>query len=312
MILVTGIANKISKTIVHQLVELGQEIKVFYRSAEDLKGIDTSSIQKFEGDILDVTDVYEAMQGVDMVIHCDTIEECIPVSYENRMKYNVEGTANMVNALLHHGGKRIIFLSSIHTLGSEPEKVITEETKSEKNEWTTDQALSFMLAEREIWRGSVEGLDVNIIHAAPFVDKDLNKYHLLQTAQNALASGKVAIYPSPIHYVGIEDVAQLIVQISQQEKWNQRWIAIAETIEAEKFYAVVAKHFSTSWKAKKTQSSSTYFKVVNDFIKSTLGLKVRTFRRANARRMMTPFQYDSSLTQKTFPIHWKKLPDLLS
>lgn len=311
MILVTSIANKIGQSIAHQLLEQGLEVKVFIRNKEELSVIPSKNLSFSEVNILDVTEVYENIEGVDTVIHCDVIDESTSVSYEKRMKYNVEGTANIVNALLHHGGKKIIFLSSIHTLGADPEKIVTEETKSEKNEWTTEQALSLMLAEREIWRGNVEGLDVNIVHSAPFLDKGLSENHLLQTAQNALQKGTVEIFPAPVHYVGIDDVATLTVRLSQMEKWNQRWIAIAESLPPQQFYTFLGQHFSYKWKMKKMESSSVYFKVLGDFLQSVIRNKERSFRRANARRNMTSFKYDNFITSQTFSIQWKKLEDLL-
>jgi nucleoside-diphosphate-sugar epimerase len=49
--------------------------------------------------------------------------------------------------------KKMLHVSSIAAIGGKPNEVLTEETKWEKNEWTTHYGITKMLAEREIWRG---------------------------------------------------------------------------------------------------------------------------------------------------------------
>lgn len=310
MILVTGASNILGKSIVQKLLNEGESVKILATNQELSKSFSTENISFHQGDILDVTDVYEAMADVDMVIHCDTIAEHSLTTYEKRIKYNVEGTANIVNAMLYHGVSKIIFISSIHTLGVDPEKIINEETKSEKNEWTTDPALSFMLAEREVWRGSVEGLEITIIHSAPIFLEDENLEYLYADAYKAIQKGNITLGNSDIHYVGLNDLTELIWRVSRQSTWNQKWIAIAESLPQLEFYRIISQYLGLTFSHNILNRSRVFFKISKDFIGSLFG-KVRMYRRTNGRREMVKFRYDSTFTNDTFDMKWQKLSELL-
>ena len=154
MILVTGAANNIGQELVQQLLIAGFSLKLTGSPNDDWSRWEKYShqIQFVQSHILDVTEIYEIVKDVEAVFHCDTINEYQTVSHENRMKYDVEGTANIVNAMLYHGVKKIIFFSSLKAMISVPNKILDENCKADVNEWTTEFALSMILAEREICR----------------------------------------------------------------------------------------------------------------------------------------------------------------
>ncbi len=314
MILVTGANSCIGEEVVRQLVMSGMRVKVFHDADDNLSHLRSISdqIDFFQGDILDVTDIYEAVSGVDGVFHCAVIDERTSATYEQRMKYNVEGTANVVNAMLYHQVPKIIFFSTLSALGAEPEKIADENTKSEKNEWTTEQALSFILAEREIWRGSAEGLQVSVINSAEVLSQDLKGSHLLAETVNSLKSGKPDIYPSDIYYVSLKDLIQLSLKIYHQGEWNKRWLAIGGSDTMLHFYQKVSQKYPSEWKPRIMKKSTVFFKVVKDFIISTFSGNNRSYRRVHGKRLMTGLKFDASQTTSAFDIRWTSLEDFLS
>jgi dihydroflavonol-4-reductase len=309
MILVTGAANNIGQELVQQLLSAGFSLKLTGSPNDDWSRWEKYShqIQFVQSHILDVTEIYEIVKDVEAVFHCDTINEYQTVSYENRMKYNVEGTANIVNAMLYHGVKKIIFFSSLKAMISVPNKISDENSKADVNEWTTEFALSMILAEREIWRGSVEGLDVNIINCADILVNSTSGKNLYSEAIRNINRGKVEIYPSNIEYVVVKDVVNLSLKILHGNHWNASWLALGGSINPSRFYQLIANHSSSNWKPIMMQSHSVYFKRVNDFFKSVLKGKERTFRKANGKFLMTNFQFNNELTTQTFEMHWNSI-----
>ena len=309
MILVTGAANNIGQELVQQLLSAGFSLKLTGSPNDDWSRWEKYShqIQFVQSHILDVTEIYEIVKDVEAVFHCDTINEYQTVSYENRMKYNVEGTANIVNAMLYHGVKKIIFFSSLKAMISVPNKISDENSKADVNEWTTEFALSMILAEREIWRGSVEGLDVNIINCADILVNSTSGKNLYSEAIRNINRGKVEIYPSNIEYVVVKDVVNLSLKILHGNHWNASWLALGGSINPSRFYQLIANHSSSNWKPIMMQSHSVYFKRVKDFFKSVLKGKERTFRKANGKFLMTNFQFNNELTTQTFEMHWNSI-----
>lgn len=314
MILVTGATSTIGEEVVRQLLMSGIRVKVFHATDENLSRLQSISnqIDFVQGDVLDVTDVYESVSGVNGVFHCAVIDERTSATYEQRIKYNVEGTANVVNAMLYHQIPKIIFFSTLSALGAEPQKVADENTKSEKNEWTTEQALSFILAEREIWRGSVEGLDVSVINSAEVLIPDLKGSHLLSETISSLKSGKVDIYPSDVYYVSLKDLVQLSLKIYHQGEWNKRWLAIGGSDTMFNFYQKVAQKYPSEWQPRVMKKSTVFFKVIKDFIVSTFSGKNRSYRRVHGKKLMSEMKFDASHTTSTFDIQWTSLDDFLA
>lgn len=314
MILVTGATSWIGEEVVRQLVGSGMQVKVFHEADADLSRLYAipNHVVFVQGDILDVTDIYEAVEGVQGVFHCAVIDERTSATYEQRMKYNIEGTANIVNAMLYHRIPKIIFFSTLSALGAEPEKVADENTKSEKNEWTTEQALSFLLAEREIWRGSVEGLDVAVINSADILTQDLRESHLLSETVRALNSGKADIYPSDIYYVYLKDLVQLSVKIYHQGEWNKRWLAIGGNERMLHFYQKISEKYPSAWQPRSMKKSTVFFKVLGDFLLSTFTGENRRYRRVHGKRLMAPMRFDGTYTTSVFGLKWTSLNDILT
>jgi nucleoside-diphosphate-sugar epimerase len=78
---------------------------------------------------------------------------------------NIEGTANVVNACIQKGVKRLLFVSSVAALGRIREDKPIDETMN----WTPETSNSEYgktkyLSEMEVWRGMSEGLSVVVVN----------------------------------------------------------------------------------------------------------------------------------------------------
>ncbi|MBJ6907592.1 NAD-dependent epimerase/dehydratase family protein, partial [Vibrio cholerae] len=80
-------------------------------------------------------------------------------------KINIEGTANVVNAALGAGVKKMVHVSSVAALG----RIRENETINETMNWTEETSnsnygKSKYLAEMEVWRGIAEGLEAVMVN----------------------------------------------------------------------------------------------------------------------------------------------------
>lgn len=314
MILVTGATKVIGKEVVRQLVASGQPVKVFCSSESDISKLKSqfNHLTFVLGDILDVTDVFEVMEGVSAVYHCDLVDEFTAADYRHRMKYNVEGTANIVNAMLYHGVSKLIFFSTLTALAAEPEKISDESSKVEKNEWTSEEALSILLAEREAWRGSVEGLEVAVINCANILTHTDDTNHWMADITKSIQSGKVDIYPSTVYYVALKDVIQLALKIQASSTWNKRYLAIGGGLKMLEFYQKISEKHTGSWNVHDMGDASVFFKVCKDFLLSAFTGRNRRYRRVHGKRLMTDLKFDASHTTETFGMKWMTLDEWLS
>ena len=110
MILVTGATGFIGRYLVSKLLESGQKVRALVRS-ETRSEILPKSTQIVVGDILDLSSLKNACDGVDGVIHlASTIREVGDCTFQS---LNYHGTRNVISAIKETGTKRLV-LSLIH------------------------------------------------------------------------------------------------------------------------------------------------------------------------------------------------------
>ena len=129
-ILVTGGAGYVGSTAVAILVERGYEVVVF----DDLSMGHADAVDPratfIEGSLLDPDALRSALAGCEAVIHFAG-KSLVGESVEKPDLYhhvNVDGTANLLDAMAIHGIDRIVFSSSAATYGQPVDDPITEES----------------------------------------------------------------------------------------------------------------------------------------------------------------------------------------
>jgi NAD dependent epimerase/dehydratase len=134
-ILITGSAGFIGSHLVEKCVELGFDVKAFthYNSTNSFGWLDNSAVRNdievVSGDVRDYDSVFNAMKGVDGVLHLAALIG-IPYSYVSPLAYirtNVEGTYNIVQAGRELDIENILVTSTSETYGTAQFVPITEQ-----------------------------------------------------------------------------------------------------------------------------------------------------------------------------------------
>jgi UDP-N-acetylglucosamine 4,6-dehydratase len=121
VVLVTGGTGSFGKKFTKILLEEKQPKKVIIFSRDELKqhemqvgGYNQENLRYFIGDIRDRERLLRAMHGVDVVVHAAALKQ-VPACEYNPMeaiKTNIMGTANVVEAALDAGVKKVLMVST--------------------------------------------------------------------------------------------------------------------------------------------------------------------------------------------------------
>jgi UDP-N-acetylglucosamine 4,6-dehydratase len=121
VVLVTGGTGSFGKKFTKILLEEKQPKKVIIFSRDELKqhemqvgGYNQENLRYFIGDIRDRERLLRAMHGVDIVVHAAALKQ-VPACEYNPMeaiKTNIMGTANVVEAALDAGVKKVLMVST--------------------------------------------------------------------------------------------------------------------------------------------------------------------------------------------------------
>jgi dihydroflavonol-4-reductase len=256
MILITGATGLVGSHLLVELVRQGKQVRALKRA-----GSDTSNVDKifahynvplpdksiwFEGDVTDYFSLLDAMDGVEHVYHCAAMVSFAASDEDKLMKVNAEGTANVVNAAMEKGVKKLCHVSSTAALGrADNDKIITEETTWKISKKNSAYAVSKYAAEREVWRGTEEGLKAIIVNPCIIIgpgDMEKSSGRMIQSIRNGLQ-----FYPGGANaFIDVRDVAKIMISLMESQLKNERFILAAENLEYKKIFELIAAALNKS------------------------------------------------------------------
>ncbi len=219
MILVTGATGFLGSVLVRQLLDpsagsgqAGEAVRILRRSSSalDLLGDAANGVEHAIGDVTDAASVREAMRGVAFVYHTAAFVGFGGAKDAERLHaVNVGGTANVVNAALEEGVRRLVLTSSQAAFGrpETPVGTIDETTEWVASKMNTAYARSKHEAELEVHRGIAEGLDAVIVNPAVIFGPGRPGENTMEIVEK-VRNGRVPAAPAGgTSVVDVEDVA---------------------------------------------------------------------------------------------------------
>ena len=243
MILITGATGLVGSHLIQQLVKTDSPVRALYRKEIPLNEFGTK-VDWVKGDILDIFSLEDAMQGVKQVYHCAAIVSFNPSKIKSLQKTNIEGTANIVNACINTGVKKLLFVSSVAALGRIREDKPIDESMS----WTPETSNSEYgktkyLAELEVWRGMGEGLDVAVVN--PVIILGSGDWTSGSSAIFKSAYDEFPWYTSGMSgFVDVNDVVNAMIIIMQSTISGERFIISGADAFYKDIFEMMAKYFN--------------------------------------------------------------------
>lgn len=243
MILVTGGSGLLGKELINQLLLAGKKVRGIYHNTA-LENHTSENFQAVQCDILDVMALEEAMQGVDQIYHCAAMVNFHPSQLTKMYKINIEGTANVVNAALDAGVKKMVYVSSVAALGRIREDRPIDETMNWTEETSNSKyGQSKFLAEMEVWRGISEGLDAVIVNPVIILgagDWTTGSSQIFKSAYNEFPWYTTGTSG----FVDVRDVAKAMIALMNSDITAQRFILSAHTLGYKDIFTLIAKEFN--------------------------------------------------------------------
>ena len=271
MILVTGGTGLVGSHLLYDLCKSGSQVRAIKRGASNISNVNkvfsyyTSDSEKLlkniewvDADLLDVYSLLEAMEGITEIYHCAAMVSFEPKHEDEMMKVNIEGTANMVNAAMEKKVKKFLHVSSIATIGrNKNDKISSEELFWKASPENSNYAISKYGAEREVWRASVEGLNVIIVNPSVVIGSG----NWQQSSSNMFSKAYKGIkfYTEGVNgFIDVRDVSALMIKLMESEITNERYILNSENISFRHYFDSMHATFNkplSSIKAGKLLSS---------------------------------------------------------
>ena len=251
MILVTGATGLVGSHLLLKLIEQDRVLVALYRSEskknstldflkERTKSAKVAEIIWRKGDVCNQPSLAVAFEGITHLYHCAAFISFAQYKQETLMEVNQQGTTNLVNLAIKHQLKKIAYISSIATLGSDT----TSDSIDESSPWNADQdhtpyAYSKFGAELEVWRATQEGVPAVIVNPGVILGTGVEG-NPLELLCNQI-DNHLLFYPKgATGYVTVEDVVHVLTDLMDSETKNERFILVAENWSYEQMLRRIA------------------------------------------------------------------------
>ncbi|BAE50168.1 hopanoid-associated sugar epimerase [Paramagnetospirillum magneticum] len=231
-VLVTGATGFVGAAIVRALLARGEAVRVLARPASDRRNVANLHVEVAEGRLEDAASLRKAMAGCRVLIHTAADYRIWVPDPAAMMKANVEGTRTLMEAALAEKVERVVYTSSVATLGHVEGGVADEDTPSDISDKVGPYKQSKFLAEEVVRRMVAEqGLPAVICSpSTPIGPGDVKPTPTGRMIVEA-ASGRMPAYvDTGLNIVHVDDVAAGHLLALDKGRIGERYILGGENL----------------------------------------------------------------------------------
>ena len=237
MVVITGASGLLGLTLVDHFTSRNIPVTGLYRRS---KPAQRENVTWIESDITDVNALTEVFKGATCVIHAAALVSFARRHKEKMFQVNVEGTANVVNACLKAGVKRLVHVSSVAALGKSPnQNIVNEESPWPGASIPSNYGLTKYLAELEVRRGEAEGISVALVNPSVILTSygwNRSSGQIFQYLKN----GGIFYTDGSINYVDARDVAEAVFRLYENTSLKGRYILNSGSLPWKTFFDSVS------------------------------------------------------------------------
>lgn len=117
MIAVTGATGLIGSSVVRQLLNSGKSVRVLVRKGSNMSNVSGLDVEVFEGDLEDASSLAPFVSGCEGLFHLAANYKLWTKNPDELFRVNCDGSKMIILAAAEAGVQRIIYTSSVATLG---------------------------------------------------------------------------------------------------------------------------------------------------------------------------------------------------
>ncbi len=209
--LVTGANGFVGSAVMRCLLAAGHEVRCLVRSGSDQRNLDKSTVEISEGDLRDTASLQRAVNGCDNLFHVAADYRLWVPDPETMYDINVRGTQALILAAAEAGMKRMVYTSSVATLGLNSDGTpANEETPSSLATMTGHYKRSKFLAEQAVQKLTNEHkLSLVIVNpSTPIGPCDIRPTPTGRMVLDTLCGRMPAYVNTGLNVAHVDDIAQ--------------------------------------------------------------------------------------------------------
>ncbi len=238
---VTGATGFIGASIVRELLADGREVRALARSTSDLSNLKGLDVEVWQGDLLDTTGLLSGLKGCDVLYHAAADYRLWTRSPDEMYRTNVGGTTSVLEAAMESGISRVVYTSSVGTLGNPGHGMPgTEDAPVTLADMVGHYKKSKFLAEREAERFIANGLPLVIVNpSTPVGPWDIKPTPTGKIIVDFLKRKMPAYLDTGLNLIGVEECARGHILAEQKGSPGSRYILGNENLSLREIFRIL-------------------------------------------------------------------------
>jgi dihydroflavonol-4-reductase len=242
--LVTGAAGFIGSAVVRHLLDQGETVRVFIRPNSDRRNLADLPVEIALGDLTDRRSIDLAMKGCDSLFHVAADYRLWVPKPAAMFAANVDGTRHMMLSAGEMGVRRIVYTSSVATLGVPKDSTPSDEdTPASQEDMIGPYKQSKFAAEAVVKELIAKaGLPAVIVHpSTPIGPRDIKPTPTGKIVVDAASGRMPGFVDTGLNVVHVDDVAVGHLLAFQHGKIGDRFILGSENLTLAEILGIVAR-----------------------------------------------------------------------
>src|SRR5438552_5348802 len=240
---VTGATGFVGSHVATVLAEQGAELRLLVRTGSDPKNIQELNADRVIGDLCDPESIDRAMAGCDVVFHVAADYRLWVRDPAQMYRANVEGTQTILQAARKNRVRRVVYTSSVATMGFTVKNLPVDESSpvSLENMIGHYKRSKYMAEEVAIAAGR-DGIDVVVVNpSTPVGEQDIKPTPTGRMVVDFLKKKFPAYVDTGLNLVDVRECARGHVAALEKGRSGERYILGGENLTLKQILDKLAK-----------------------------------------------------------------------
>ncbi len=229
---VTGATGFLGSHVARALAEQGARLRLLVRTTSDLRNIADLNADRVVGDLRDPASIEKSFAGCDALFHVAADYRLWVRDPEQMYRSNVGGTRSLIEAARKQGVRRIVYTSSVATMGFSSNGTLADENSPVSlDDMIGPYKRSKFMAEQLAFEAARSGVDVVVVNpTTPIGEGDLKPTPTGRIVVDFLKRKFPAYVDTGLNLVDATECARGHIQALEKGRSGQRYILGGENL----------------------------------------------------------------------------------
>ena len=229
---VTGATGFVGSHVARALAEQGASLRLLVRASSNTKNITELKADLVTGDLRDPASLQKAISGCDTLFHVAADYRLWVRDPEEMYRANVEGTRAILEAARRSGVRRVVYTSSVATMGfTSNAQPANEQSPVSLDNMIGPYKRSKFMAEQVAVEAAKSGIDVVIVNpTTPVGDRDIKPTPTGRIVVDFLKKKFPAYVDTGLNLVDVTECARGHIAALEKGRCGERYILGGENL----------------------------------------------------------------------------------